>query len=439
MDKVRYSRELPVVREADVVVVGGGPGGLGAALMAARSGAKVLLVEKAGLPGGMASIGEINPFMTNHLNDVSMDHPVYTEWVDRMTAWLEPESRAETTRRLGDWSRFFIHKEYAALAAEELLREAGVELLYHHELADAVVEDRNITALILSGKSGPVAVKGKIYVDSTGDGDLAARAGCRFEIGNAEGYCQPMTLCFKLSGVAIPPGGVFDPAWRDPMQQAYLAAQRSGELSCPRENLLLFPGFAPDLVHFNTTRVIKHDATDGASYSEATVIAREQLRELLRWLRREIPEFKHAQLASMAAQLGVRESRRITGIAYATRAVFEQRARFEDAVVRCNYPIDIHNPTGSGTELAYMENHEFYELPYGCIVPADCRNLLIGGRSISVDHALHSSIRVMPPVISLGQAAGIAAALTAGRGIAPAELDGREIRRRLIDAGARLE
>jgi len=434
MDSVAYSVECPVIRDVDVVVAGGGPGGLGAAVTAARAGAKVVLLERSGVVGGMAVLGEVSPFMANHWRGEYMDRPVFSEWRARSNGWFADHQDSDEPA----WRCHAgcINKEYAALAAEEMLETAGVEILYGHAVIDVRKEGRRIDALICASRSGAVAVRGRVYVDSTGDGDLAARFGCRSEMGNAEGFCQPMTLCFKLSPVEIPGDNVWSPEWLDRVQTAYREAQQQGVLSCPRENLLMFPGYAPGVVHFNSTRVLMHDATEGVSFSEATRIARRQLRELLGWLRSSVPGFERAELLSQGVQLGVRESRRIRGLAYLTRADFKNRSHFPDAIARCNYPIDIHNPTGSGTEMVGMPDSEFYEIPYGCIVPADCDNLLIGGRSISVDHALHSSIRVMPPVCSIGQAAGMAAALSvAGEG-APPELDGRRVRAALCAMGA---
>lgn len=446
MNTVSFSinENIPVIAETDVLVVGGGPGGLGAAVMAARTGANVILIERYGMLGGMASFGEVTPFMWNHQNIkkengesayVSLDRPVYREWIRKMADYLPDEMKAESNADVeaGGGVSHIISRDIAPMAMEELLLEAGVKILYHHDLVKTQVSNGHIEYAIFSSKSGFVAVKARNFIDCTGDGDLAVLAGAPFELGGPSGYCQPMTLCFKLSHVdktRLPNG--------ETLQKLYLKAKEDGVISCPRENVLSFNYYDDDVVHFNTTRVIKRSAVNGLELSEAELEGHRQFREFFRWLRSTVPGFENARVRSIASHIGVRESRRILGRAYIGRPDFEKHAKFPDGIARCNYSIDIHNPDGSGTELVYMPNTVFYEIPYGCIIPQGLDNLAVGGRSISVDHALHSSSRVMPPVCSVGQAAGVAAALSVKSGVALPNLDGVAVRTKLREMGANL-
>lgn len=417
-----YTNDIPLTHDVDVVVAGGGPGGIGAAVMAARAGARTLLVERYSCLGGMASVGEVHPFMDNHVNGKPLDGPVYTDWIEAMKKYA-PAAGSDR----------FISKDIAAIAAEDLVLEAGCAILYHHVLADALTEQGAISRITLLSKSGFTAVRAKIYVDCTGDADLAARAGCEYEQGGPTGYCQPMTLCFKLSHV----DKTRQPDGRE-INRLYDEARKRGEIQCPRENILKFNWFDDDVVHFNTTRVIRKNGISGAELSEAEIEARAQLRQLLAFFRNHVPGYENCRIHSIANHIGVRETRRVRGLAYLTRADFEAARKFPDAITRVNYPVDIHNPDGSGTELVHLPKGEWYEIPYGCIVAKDTNNLLIGGRPVSVDHAVHSSMRVMPPACTIGQAAGLAAALAAQRKCMPCELDGREIRKILVENGAPL-
>lgn len=439
------SGDLPVFGTADVVIAGAGPGGLGAALAAAWSGASVLVIEEYGIPGGMASVGEVNPFMCSHVNGESLDFPVYGQWIETMQRYL-PDCIANNITQ-ADVSRRSINKEAAALAAEDMLLAAGVKILYHHSAVGVETDDDGmIKSIICHTRGGFGKVCGKCYVDCTGDANLAAMAGVPFEQGDERGGCQPMTLCFKVSHVNIPfiideAGGKYcDPEWKKRLNASYVAAQASGRISSPRHNVLMMPFLIADdnVIHFNTTRVIGYDATCGAELSAAEIEGRKQLRELLEWLRTDIPEFADARLMSMAVQIGVRESRRICGLYKLVVDDFEKCSRFPDAIARCSYYIDQHSPWGAGTHIVRLDPGEFYEIPYRSIVPVNKINLTVGGRPICADVLMHSSLRIMPTAISIGQGAGIAAALAVTKNCTPDKIDGTEVREELKKFGARL-
>ena len=431
-DTVKYGfdREIPVVAETDVLVVGSGPGGLCAGVMAARQGAKTLVAERYGCPGGMAFFGEVTPFMTNHIEEKALDRPVYVEWCRRMQRYRSDEIRTKfpfSEEKAGG----MLSKDEAMLAVEDLLLDAGAKLLYHHTLVDVIKEDGRITAAVFHSKSGFCAVRAKIFIDSTGDGDLAVLAGCPFEFGNQDGFCQPMTTCFKLSGVdrsRMPE--------RTEINRLYDQAKTEGKIQCLRENVLWFLTPEDDVIHFNTTRIIRKSAVNGVELSEAEIEGRRQIRQFVDFLRTSVPGFEHARIHSIAHHVGVRESRRILGLVYQTADDFLKAAKYPDGIAKVRYMIDIHNPSGTGTEIHHMAPDDWYELRYGTLVPRESRNLLMGCRAISLDHALHSSARVMPPVCSIGQAAGMAAAMCVEKDTSPADLDGAEVRKRLAEAGA---
>lgn len=426
------SGDIPVVADADVVVVGGGPGGTAAAVAAARQGADTVLVERYGALGGMASFGEVTPFTPNHANGRSLARGIYMEWCRRMRDYL-PECDRVTPfdAECRDRRSRFVDKNAAMLALEDLCLESGVRLLYHHELCDVAAAEGRISGAVFHSKSGFAAVTGKVFVDATGDGDLAVLAGSEAMFGNDEGFCQPMTTCFKLSGI----DRSLYPDYGE-ISRLYNLAKAAGEIDCPRENVLWFETLEPDTIHYNTTRIVKKSGVDALELSEAEIEGRRQVRAYVEFLRRHVPGCRNARLASIAHQVGVRESRRIRGLIVQTAEDFETARKYPDAVARVSYPIDIHNPSGTGTVMKSIAPDEYYEISYRAIVPHNSVNFLMGCRAISVDHTLHSSCRVMPPVCAVGEGAGIAAAMLAAAGCGAAELDGRRVNAALVRCGA---
>jgi len=415
---------IPVVHGVDVLVVGGGPGGIGAAVAAARLGAKTLLCEQYGFLGGMASAGLVGPFMWSGLDGDSFDSGVFLEW-------------CHTMEKMGGMSKdghTFCH-EVAKLAAEKLCLDAGVELLYHVQLDRPLMHERAIACVLMLGKSGLTAHRAGVFVDATGDADLAARAGCVVEYGREEdGQVQPMTLSFDMAGVDV--SRMPD---RRTISNLYRKAKQDGRMKCPREDVLWFRTLEPDRIHFNTTRIIAQSPIETLSLSAAEIEGRRQVLDHVRFLRGDVPGFEKARLHAIGVTTGVRESRRVRGRAYLTRQDFLSASKFPDGICRVNYEIDIHSPAGEGTEQMRLPPGEWYEIPYGCLVPEGCDNLLVAGRPISVDHAVHSSMRIMPSACTVGQAAGTAAAMAVQEGVAPAEVDGRAVRRSLIGQGVWLE
>jgi len=241
-----------------------------------------------------------------------------------------------------------------------------------------------------------------------------------------DGLTQPMTLNFRVAGVAVdrmPP--------RAEINRLYDQAKAAGRVSCPRENVLLFHTLQPDVVHFNTTRVTGRSGVDARDLTQAEMEARRQTQDLVRFLISDIAGFEHAYLQQTAAQIGVRESRRIRGEYTLTAEDVLGARKFPDGIARCAYPIDIHSPTGSGTVIREVPEGDYYEIPYRCLAPLGVDNLLVAGRCISATHEAQASLRVMPQCFAMGEAAGLAAALSIQRSIPPREVDAAELRREL--------
>jgi hypothetical protein len=235
-----------------------------------------------------------------------------------------------------------------------------------------------------------------------------------------------MTLNFRMANVEVErmPS-------RGEINRLYDAAKADGRVSCPRENVLLFYALQPDVVHFNTTRVTGKSGVNVEDLTDAEMEARRQTHELAQFLVSDVAGFEEAYLQQTAAQIGIRESRRIHG-EYTLSAEDVLAARkFPDGIARSAYPIDIHNPAGAGTVIRSVPKGDHYEIPFRCLVPSAVENLLVAGRCVSATHEAQASLRVMPQCFAMGEAAGVAAAVAIRQRIAPRAVDAAELRRAL--------
>jgi hypothetical protein len=412
----------------DVLVAGGGPSGIAAAVAAARLGADTLLVERYGFLGGAGTAMMVNPWMSYWASggsNVQLIFGVLQELIDRMTEMgMYGHPKQKTA----------FDPEALKVAAEQLCQEAGVKLLYHSFLGEAVMDGSGtrIDAVKFANKAGLVELKASMYVDATGDADLAALAGATVEKGReVDSLSQPMTLNFRMANVDVDrlPS-------RAAITELYKAAKRRGEIRCPREDVLWFYANQPGVIHFNTTRVVRKDATNPWELTEAEIEGRRQVQQLVAFLKAEVAGFEESYLQTTAPQIGVRESRRVVGEYRLTAEELLASCRFDDVIARGAYPVDIHNPDGEGTVLKHLPPGEWYDIPFRTLVPKKIENLLIGGRPISSTHEAHSAIRVQPIAMAIGQAAGTAAALCATGQVKPRGLDVRRVQEALTRQGA---
>ncbi|HQD40581.1 MAG: FAD-dependent oxidoreductase [Firmicutes bacterium] len=399
-----------------VIVVGGGPAGVAAAVAAKREGQSVLLIERYGFLGGMATAGLVNPFMVT-LGAGGL----YQEFLERLEKW---DARKDRT----------FDGELTKLVLDEWLQEEGVDILFHGLLTDAEVEGGYIKSIKVVGKGEELEFAASYFIDCTGDGDLAKLAGVPMNMGReADGLCQPMTTCFQV-------GGVDDELMltREELTKLYLEAKAQGKLNNPRENLLWFRTIRPGEVHFNTTRVVGKNPVSLQELTEAELEARRQLAETFAWLKKEVPAFKNAYIMRIAAQIGVRESRTIQGAYQLTEDDVLSCRKFDDAIGKCSYPIDIHSPQGEGTRIAALPKGEWYEIPYRTLYSPAVENLLVAGRCISSTHEAQASLRIMPTCMVMGQAAGVAAAMASAGNLPVSQVPVPELQAKLKAKGADL-
>jgi glycine/D-amino acid oxidase-like deaminating enzyme len=442
----------------DVMVVGGGNAGCAAALAAARSGARTLLVERYGFLGGTATAAMVGPWMTFHSGEQRIVGGIAQEIVERLMA------RGASPGHIHDASDYvatitpFDPEEHKALLFE-LMGEAGVDLLLHAYVLDALRDEAGVvTGARFATVGGLRELHARLTIDATADAFVAASAGVEIAQGDERGRVQPASLMFRLSHVDLAATAAYvrdnpdqmrsslPPAARTPGSLSAVAglydlwerARRDGAIDIPREVVSFFASPYADEVTVNMTRVVDIDPLDPDDLTRAEVQARGQVTQLVAFFRRYVPGFADCRIAATAAQIGIRESRRIVGVYTLTRDDVLQARTFEDAVARSAYPIDIHNPSGSGTQTMRLPPGASYEIPYRCLVPRTVDGLLVAGRCISTTHEALASTRLTPTVMTLGQAAGTAAALALESGVQPRAIDTAELRRRLERAGVDL-
>ena len=442
----------------DVLVVGGGNAGCAAALAAARCGAKTLLVERYGFLGGTATAAMVGPWMTFHSGSERIVGGIAQEIVERLVALGgSPGHIADSSDYVPTITPFDPEIHKALLF--DLMRESGVELLLHGYFLAALRDPRGtVGGARFATVGGLRDVRAQLTIDATADAFVAASAGVELQSGDSRGRVQPASLMFRLSHVDLSALSAYVRTHPDQMRTSLKAHERTpdaltavaglydiwnaardrGDVDIPRELVSFFISPYPDEVTVNMTRVTDIDPLDADDLSRAEIAARSQTMQLLAFFRSSVPGFAKARIAATATQIGIRESRRIVGLYTLTAQDILGAQTFPDAIARSAYPIDIHNPSGAGTTTFRLAPDAAYEIPYRCLVPAEVERLLVAGRCISTTHEALASTRLTPTVMTLGQAAGTAAALSLADNSAVRDLDPAELRRRLIADGVDL-
>ncbi len=409
----------------DVMVGGGGPGGICAAVSAARNGADTLLVERYGYLGGMATAGLVFPFMTRFAGSERIIDGIFQEIIERLDA---------KGGYGGPGKPYQFNAELLKVVADEICLESGVRILLHTSVASTKAADGRIKEVIVSNKSGEASVKAAMYVDATGDADISYLSGVPCEKGRtSDGLTQPMTLNFRMANVdtdRMPDSKT--------ITEMYLKAREQGRIDCPRNDILAFEAMRDREIHFNTTRIICADGTNAEDLTKAEIDSRRQMRQIANWIRSDVPGFENAYVQISGEQIGIRESRRIVGEYVMTAEDIRGARKFEDCIARGSYPVDIHDPKGGGTQMESLKPGESYDIPYRSIVPKVIDNLLVAGRPISSTHEAHSAIRIMPIAAAIGEAAGATAALCVKQGTTPRDLAYDDLRQALLAQGANL-
>ncbi len=395
------------MKKYDLVVVGGGLAGTATAITAARGGMHVLLCEKTNALGGAAATMLVMPFMPNatKIDDEvrQLSRGIFEEIRNEM---IKFDGRAEGEKKSGN---LHFDEETMKIILNRMCIKAGVELLFHAYLSGVTREGDRVVNATFATVAGPCTFEADYFVDATGDATLSTLAGCETILGReGDNLCQPMTLCFRMGGVDMEK---FQEVKRSYVNVVYKERQANGEIQNPREDVLTFKTYHPDVLHLNTTRVVKLNPTDPFDVTKAELIAREQVVEMVDFLK-SLPGcgMENAYLLSTALEIGVRESRMVVCEHMLNEMELKECTIFDDAIATGNYDIDIHNPEGSGTSHYYFKPGDYYTIPYRSLIPKKVENLLVVGRCIGATHAAQASIRIMPITTTLGEAAGHALA-----------------------------
>lgn len=429
--------------EFDVVVVGGGLAGCMAAWAAAENGARPLLLEHYGFLGGMATAGGVSPFMKFATPTEQLVVGRFQRFIDAMVAvgGMTPGSRA-------------FDQEAMKVILPRLLLSAGVTLRLHSQLVGCDVHEGRISAVRIFGKEGERAIKASCFVDTSGDGDLAAMAGVPFQVGRAEdGLTQAMTMIFRIANVDLA-GAISWARERPPATFMFIeehpvvsiagyqdlvaeAREREG-YAVPQDYVFYCSTPHPREVIVNTTRVLRASGLSTEDLTRAEIEGREQAWAVWSLLKRHAGGFADSYLCQTAPQIGVRDTRRIVGEYVCTGEDIVGARKFPDVVARGCYPIDIHSPTDTGGVWKTLPPGESYDVPYRALVPMAIDNLLVAGKCLSASHEAQAALRIMATSAATGEAAGLAAALSASEGISPRLLEVARLQALLRRQGANL-
>lgn len=423
-----FSKSLTIKKQVDILVAGGGPSGIAAAVTAARQGKKVLILEREGCFGGAGTTGMVPSFCAFHNNVDFLASGIGSEVSDAYFGSSKVEDR--------NW--WPVHTEAMKNIYDKMVMESGAEFLFFTQIVDAVCdEEGHVDYVVCAGKSGLFAVKAEIYLDCTGDGDLCVRAGAEYEYGDPEGRTQGTTLCSLWTNID----------WDRVKQHDGSRLQEAiadGVFQVPDPHMCGIDHVTESIGGGNVGHVFGINGTDEASLTQGMLEGRRSLQDYLRYYREYLPGYEKVELAATAPYLGVRETRRIVGDYQLCLEDFKSRAVFPDEIGRFSYPVDAH-ATGNDNkafekfkdeyENLRYQSGESYGIPFRALLPRGLKNVMVAGRCISTDRSMQASIRVMPCCFITGQAIGMAAALTPEGGDVRC-VNIETLQKKLVEAGA---
>ena len=449
---VMFQQELPIYRSVDVVVVGAGPAGIGAAVAAARNGAKTLVFEAHGCIGGMGTSGMVSPFMTSY--DAPCENMiirgVFEELVNRMVEIGGAVDPKDVRNEQPYASYFHIgHNNVTPfdphafkLIGMRMLRESGAELLLQTQFVNVIKDGDRITGVVINNKDGLSVIEAKIVIDCSGDADVAARAGVNYIMGNEEdGNLQPASMFMRIADADMDVVNAHMAEHSDEIRPffgpfSWIIKEFPEDWdNFPRGEICIFADVTPGEFSINCSRILDIDATKAEHVTRATMIGQEQCQHIFQFMKKHAPGFENSRIIATADAIGIRETRHIEGEYKLTGDELAACKVHEDAIACMATNMDTHNKDNPGGSFFIPKNGPFFTVPYLCLVPKGISNLLVAGRAISADAIAGSAIRMMPSCMAFGQAAGTAAAMCAAQGIAPKNVDVQVLRKTLVEQG----
>lgn len=461
METLRKQFDIPVKYEYDVAVIGGGPAGFASAVAAARNGARTILVEQNGSCGGMATAGLVAPFMTsyNKSGDKMIIRGLFEELVDRLLkedGAIHPDDCRSGDQITGYHFRGHDHctafdAEVLKRVIDDMLTEANVKILYHTTFVEPLTDENTVNGVIIHSKDGLSAIKADVVIDASGDADVAYRAGVKCEKGDiARGSAmQPATMFFRIGNVdwekvdEVYKSTIDEKGWNPDGTRKGLftwlidEAREKGEFNVERKVVGIYRGVQKDEWSVNISRINGIDGTSAEDLSKAEIIGRKQVVEIFNFLKNYVPGCENIRLLSTAATIGIRETRHIKGVKTLTADDVLNGYIPEDTIFLASNSIDVHAGAGAnGTKYITVQNGEWYGVSYGCLVPEKVEGLLVAGRTLSASSEGAGAVRVMPPCIAMGHAAGIAAAMAVKNNLRLRDVDINALQAQLLKEGA---
>lgn len=427
-----YTKPLVHLWDTDVIVVGSGSAGCTAAIAAARAGAKTVLIERFGFPGGTST--QVLDTFYGFYTPGSESHKVVGGIPDDVVVGLRAFNAAfERPNTFGAGTGITYDPMLLRIVWEQLALDAGVRLLYHSFCTDVLMEGNRIAGVIVDGKRGLMKLTARIVIDCTGDADVCHQAGVPYERAGDIDPAQTLTTTFRMSHVDTKQAHDFG---KKAMWAKMEEAAATGDYDLPRREGSWHITTQDGVIHTVMTRVADIDGTDPVALTMAEVEGRRQALEYARFLRDYLPGYEKAQLSWLNPSIGVRETRRIYGRYRLTREDCLSARKFDDAIGACGAPIEDHSP-GTDTTWIYLPDATTYDIPYAALLPQEVEGLLVAGRCFSATHDAHASCRSMAQTMTMGQAVGTAAALAVQSERLPHELPIAPLQDRLLQMGAK--